>query len=184
MTVTEVTYAVGFSDLKHFRSLFQERFGVLPGEYTGRAPRRNTLRMNPVKRSPGPRVNRFHRPWSGSALSAKQPAEREFRQTRERPCCRGGRYPRQCVRPVALQRDRLLARSPLIPARYPRDNWSGVHCGGSTWQQPPELVDPGVPVLSGQSITTNINEQNNTKEHDPHLCPVGVMMAGKHGAAI
>ncbi len=34
MTVTEITYAVGFSDLKHFRSLFQEQFGVLPGEYT------------------------------------------------------------------------------------------------------------------------------------------------------
>jgi transcriptional regulator GlxA family with amidase domain len=33
MTVTEITYAVGFSDLKHFRHLFREQFGVLPGEY-------------------------------------------------------------------------------------------------------------------------------------------------------
>ena len=37
MTVTEITYAVGFSDLKHFRSLFQEHFGVLPGEYASKA---------------------------------------------------------------------------------------------------------------------------------------------------
>ena len=34
MTVTEITYAVGFSDLKHFRAVFREQFGVLPGEYT------------------------------------------------------------------------------------------------------------------------------------------------------
>jgi len=33
MTVTEITYAVGFSDLKHFRAVFREHFGVLPGEY-------------------------------------------------------------------------------------------------------------------------------------------------------
>jgi AraC-like DNA-binding protein len=33
MTVTEITYAVGFSDLKHFRAIFREHFGVLPGEY-------------------------------------------------------------------------------------------------------------------------------------------------------
>ncbi len=38
MTVTEITYAVGFSDLKHFRSLFLEHFGVLPGEYASKAP--------------------------------------------------------------------------------------------------------------------------------------------------
>jgi DNA-binding response OmpR family regulator len=37
MTVTEITYAVGFSDLKHFRNLFREQFGVLPGEYTRKA---------------------------------------------------------------------------------------------------------------------------------------------------
>jgi len=37
MTVTEITYAVGFSDLKHFRSLFLEHFGVLPGDYPRKA---------------------------------------------------------------------------------------------------------------------------------------------------
>jgi len=37
MTVTEITYAVGFSDLKHFRSLFLDHFGVLPGEYARQA---------------------------------------------------------------------------------------------------------------------------------------------------
>jgi YesN/AraC family two-component response regulator len=36
LTVSEITYAVGFSDLKHFRAVFQEQFGVLPGEYAGR----------------------------------------------------------------------------------------------------------------------------------------------------
>jgi transcriptional regulator GlxA family with amidase domain len=36
MTVSEITYAVGFSDLKHFREVFQEQFGVLPGEYAER----------------------------------------------------------------------------------------------------------------------------------------------------
>lgn len=35
LTVTEITYAVGFSDLKHFRTIFKECFGVLPGEYAG-----------------------------------------------------------------------------------------------------------------------------------------------------
>lgn len=34
MTITEITYAVGFSDLKHFRMVFREQFGVLPGEYS------------------------------------------------------------------------------------------------------------------------------------------------------
>jgi len=33
MTVTEITYAVGFADLKHFRSVFREQFGVLPAEF-------------------------------------------------------------------------------------------------------------------------------------------------------
>jgi DNA-binding response OmpR family regulator len=33
MTVMEITYAVGFSDLKHFRTLFRDHFGVLPAEY-------------------------------------------------------------------------------------------------------------------------------------------------------
>ncbi len=37
MTVTEITYAVGFSDLKHFRELFREQFGMLPGEYAGKS---------------------------------------------------------------------------------------------------------------------------------------------------
>lgn len=36
MTVMEITYAVGFSDLKHFRTLFRDAFGALPAEY-GRA---------------------------------------------------------------------------------------------------------------------------------------------------
>ncbi len=36
MTVSEITYAVGFADLKHFRNLFKERFGVTPGDYTRR----------------------------------------------------------------------------------------------------------------------------------------------------
>jgi CheY-like chemotaxis protein len=39
MTVTEVTYAVGFIDLKHFRSVFREQFGVLPTEYTRERPK-------------------------------------------------------------------------------------------------------------------------------------------------
>ena len=34
MTITEIIYAVGFSDLKHFRTVFREQFGVLPGEYS------------------------------------------------------------------------------------------------------------------------------------------------------
>jgi DNA-binding response OmpR family regulator len=33
MTVTEVTYAVGFSDLKHFRTVFRDHFGLSPSEY-------------------------------------------------------------------------------------------------------------------------------------------------------
>lgn len=33
LNITEVTYAVGFSDLKHFREVFQEQFGVLPSDY-------------------------------------------------------------------------------------------------------------------------------------------------------
>jgi YesN/AraC family two-component response regulator len=37
MTVTEITYAVGFSDLKHFRTIFREYHGVAPGEYLKRS---------------------------------------------------------------------------------------------------------------------------------------------------
>ncbi|HWD21397.1 MAG TPA: response regulator [Verrucomicrobiae bacterium] len=33
MTVTEITFAVGFLDVKHFRALFKDEFGVLPSEY-------------------------------------------------------------------------------------------------------------------------------------------------------
>ena len=33
MTITEITFAVGFQDVKHFRALFKEQFGVLPSEY-------------------------------------------------------------------------------------------------------------------------------------------------------
>jgi transcriptional regulator GlxA family with amidase domain len=33
MTVSEITYAVGFADLKHFRSVFREQYGVSPAEY-------------------------------------------------------------------------------------------------------------------------------------------------------
>jgi transcriptional regulator GlxA family with amidase domain len=36
MTVIEITFAVGFSDLKHFRTIFREQYGVLPGDYAGR----------------------------------------------------------------------------------------------------------------------------------------------------
>ena len=33
MTVTSITFAVGFLDVKHFRNLFKEQFGLLPSEY-------------------------------------------------------------------------------------------------------------------------------------------------------
>jgi CheY-like chemotaxis protein/AraC-like DNA-binding protein len=33
LTVSEIIYAVGFSDPKYFRNIFRERFGMLPGEY-------------------------------------------------------------------------------------------------------------------------------------------------------
>ena len=36
LTVSEITYAVGFADLKHFRTVFREHFGVLPGDYPKR----------------------------------------------------------------------------------------------------------------------------------------------------
>ena len=37
MTVTEITYAVGFSDLKYFRTIFRDYYGVTPGDYLKRA---------------------------------------------------------------------------------------------------------------------------------------------------
>jgi DNA-binding response OmpR family regulator len=56
MTVTEITYAVGFLDLKHFRSLFLEHFAVLPGEYARKAPQeeyaKNLTAQSEPKRSP------------------------------------------------------------------------------------------------------------------------------------
>lgn len=33
LTVAEIVYVVGFSDPKYFRTVFRERFGVLPGDY-------------------------------------------------------------------------------------------------------------------------------------------------------
>ncbi len=45
LTVTEITYAVGFSDLKHFREVFREQFGLLPGEYAEQTGRRRPLRL-------------------------------------------------------------------------------------------------------------------------------------------
>lgn len=36
MTVTEITFAVGFEDLKHFRALFKEQFGILPSDFVAR----------------------------------------------------------------------------------------------------------------------------------------------------
>lgn len=39
LTVSEIIYAVGFSDPKYFRNIFRERFGVLPGEYNEQSKR-------------------------------------------------------------------------------------------------------------------------------------------------
>jgi DNA-binding response OmpR family regulator len=33
MTVTEITFAVGFLDVKHFRAVFKQEFGVVPSEF-------------------------------------------------------------------------------------------------------------------------------------------------------
>ena len=38
MTITEITFAVGFQDVKHFRALFKEQFGMLPSEYLKSLP--------------------------------------------------------------------------------------------------------------------------------------------------
>ena len=35
MTITEITFAVGFLDVTHFRTLFKNEFGVVPSEYIG-----------------------------------------------------------------------------------------------------------------------------------------------------
>ena len=37
-TVSEITYAVGFSDLKHFRQVFREQYAVSPGHFARRTP--------------------------------------------------------------------------------------------------------------------------------------------------
>lgn len=34
LTICEITYAVGFTDLKHFREIFQKQYGLLPREYS------------------------------------------------------------------------------------------------------------------------------------------------------
>lgn len=40
LTVTEITYAVGFADLKHFRTVFRAHYGVSPAEFQrGPAPK-------------------------------------------------------------------------------------------------------------------------------------------------
>ena len=52
MTVTEIAYAVGFSDLKHFCSVFQEHFGVLPGEYARKAPQEEYAKNEPGTTQP------------------------------------------------------------------------------------------------------------------------------------
>ena len=52
MSVTEITYAVGFSDLKHFRSVFQEHFGVLPSEYARKAPQKESVKSEACSTAP------------------------------------------------------------------------------------------------------------------------------------
>jgi len=39
MTVSEIIHAVGFSDPKYFRTIFRERFGLLPGKYNQQTKR-------------------------------------------------------------------------------------------------------------------------------------------------
>jgi CheY-like chemotaxis protein len=43
LTVTEITFAVGFLDVKHFRTLFKEQFGALPSEYIKRPVAQSSL---------------------------------------------------------------------------------------------------------------------------------------------
>jgi DNA-binding response OmpR family regulator len=38
MTIMQVTFAVGFDDLKHFRAVFRQQFGVLPSQYAKAGP--------------------------------------------------------------------------------------------------------------------------------------------------
>jgi AraC-like DNA-binding protein len=37
LTVSEITYAVGFSDLKHFRKVFREQYGISPSDFARKA---------------------------------------------------------------------------------------------------------------------------------------------------
>ena len=41
MVVTEIIHVVGFSDLKHFRTVFQRRFGTISPPILARYPRDN-----------------------------------------------------------------------------------------------------------------------------------------------
>lgn len=41
VTITEIAYAVGFSDLSHFSRCFRRRFGMTPSDRRGAAPRRD-----------------------------------------------------------------------------------------------------------------------------------------------
>jgi AraC family transcriptional regulator len=54
-SVTQIAYAVGFSNLSHFRRVFRGHTGVLPGAV------RNTASFDPPKR-PGRCDHRPHRP--------------------------------------------------------------------------------------------------------------------------
>ena len=36
MTVSEITYTVGFNDLQYFRDCFKKQFGVTPSDYGNR----------------------------------------------------------------------------------------------------------------------------------------------------
>ncbi len=44
LTVAEVTYEVGFSDLPYFRECFKKMFGVTPSEYARKTPSENNVR--------------------------------------------------------------------------------------------------------------------------------------------
>ena len=36
MTISEITYKVGFNDLKYFRDCFKKQYGVNPSDYSGK----------------------------------------------------------------------------------------------------------------------------------------------------